>query len=110
MQEHIKATKIRAPEIETQSTNFRSPWRLICTFGLMPVFRPAHDHEFYWHRFVKVGVCEENVHGTWIQGGKCSWLSKRAPGFATKTEGGADVFYERRLLSAGGNFRNAINR
>jgi hypothetical protein len=38
------------------------------------------------------------VHGAWIQGGKCSWLTERAPGFTTKTEGGADVFYERRLL------------
>ena len=43
-------------------------------------------------------IREENVNWAWIQGGKCSWLTKRAPGFATKTEGGADVFYERRLL------------
>src|ERR1700751_4548888 len=41
---------------------------------------------------------EKNANLAWIQGGKCSWLTKRAPGFATKTEGGADVFYERRLL------------
>ena len=43
-------------------------------------------------------IREENVDGAWIQGGKCSWLTKRAPGFGTKAEGGVDGFYERRLL------------
>jgi hypothetical protein len=41
---------------------------------------------------------EENVNLAWIQGGKCFLANQAAPGFATKTEGGADVFYERRLL------------
>ena len=49
------------------------------------------------------------------KGWKVFLANQRAPGFATKTEGGAEVFYERRLLqveataSGGGNFRNAIN-
>jgi len=42
-------------------------------------------------------IREENVNWAWIQGGKCSCLTKRARDLLEK-QGGADVFYERRLL------------
>jgi hypothetical protein len=45
MQKHIKARKVRAPEIHTKSTNVSSLWLLI-TFGFLPVFRASYNHEF----------------------------------------------------------------
>ena len=48
-------------------------------------------------------IREENLHGAWIQSGKCSWLTRRAPGLTRKTERGqtsstsADCFSRRQL-------------
>lgn len=60
MQKHIKATKIRAPKIRTQSTNVTSPWLLISTFGLMPVFRASYNHEF---STTGIGAFPEGIFG-----------------------------------------------
>jgi hypothetical protein len=81
MQKHIKARKIKAAEIHTQSTNVSSPWLLVSTLGFMPVFRTSYNHEF---STMGIGLFPERVFGPnqhWRDSpdpGDADWLEERS--------------------------------